>query len=205
MGEKSVTVERLRIPLSGLFAGLLIVLIGISRSRWEDIAKSVTMIQFIVGIILVGVASMGRLWCSLYIAGYKKSRLITQGPYSMCRHPLYFFSFLGWVGVGLTTETFLIPLLITLGFMMYYPFVIKSEEAEMMKLHGNEFQIYLQKVPCFFPKISYFIEPDDYVVKPAVFRKHLLDALWFVWFVGIVEVLEYLHECNVIPVILKLY
>ncbi|MGC8720258.1 MAG: methyltransferase family protein, partial [Thermodesulforhabdaceae bacterium] len=118
MGEKSVTVERLRIPLSGLFAGLLIVLIGISRSRWEDIAKFVTMIQFIVGIILVGIASMGRLWCSLYIAGYKKSRLITQGPYSMCRHPLYFFSFLGWVGVGLTTETFLIPLLITLGFMM---------------------------------------------------------------------------------------
>ena len=39
-------------------------------------------------------------WSSLYIAGRKGRELVTVGPYSTCRNPLYFFSIVGAAGMG---------------------------------------------------------------------------------------------------------
>lgn len=148
---------------------------------------------------------MGRLWCSIYIAGYKTDRLIKEGPYSICRNPLYFFSFIGALGVGMATESFLIPFLIMITFTIYYPMVIKSEESEMLKKHGKEYEAYLGLVPSFFPHISKLKEPDSYITKPIIFRKHIFSALWFVWLLGILELIEGFHELHVLPVIFRIY
>ena len=51
----------------------------------------ITLTLFAIGIALVGISSLGRMWCSLYIAGDKDESLMTQSPYSACRNPLYFF------------------------------------------------------------------------------------------------------------------
>ncbi|MBW2602992.1 MAG: isoprenylcysteine carboxylmethyltransferase family protein [Deltaproteobacteria bacterium] len=149
--------EKFRIHISQVFVVLLIVLICVSRSLWEYKVPFVSEGLFLLGSVLVGIASLGRLWCSVYIAGYKTEHLVTKGPYSMCRNPLYFFSLLGALGLGFATESFLIPLFILIGFAVYYPFVIKSEERELAKLHKNEFEVYLKKVPTFFPKLSYLV------------------------------------------------
>ncbi len=198
-------IERLRIHISQIFVGLLFVLICISGSLWEDKVPFVSGILFLLGAVLVGVASLGRLWCSVYIAGYKTDRLVTQGPYSMCRNPLYFYSFLGAIGIGFATESFMIPLLIIIGFFAYYPFVIKSEETELAKLHKDEFEVYFKQVPRFFPKISNLTEPEEYVVKPVIFKKHMISALWFIWFLGILEVIEELHRMEILPTVFNLY
>jgi Putative protein-S-isoprenylcysteine methyltransferase len=198
-------IEKLRIHISQIFAGLLVVLICVSSSLWEDKAPFVTTALFLLGAVLVGIASLGRLWCSLYIAGYKTDHLVTQGPYSMCRNPLYFFSLLGAVGVGLTSETLLIPFFILIAFVRYYPLVIKSEEAKLIRVHKSEFEIYLKKVPMFFPKISLLNEPEEYTVKPVIFKRHMFHALWFVWFLGIIEIIEELHELSILPIIFKIY
>jgi len=197
--------EKLRIRISQIFAGLLVVLICISSSLWEDKAPFVTTVLFLLGAVLVGIASLGRLWCSVYIAGYKTDHLVTQGPYSMCRNPLYFFSLLGALGVGLASETLLIPFVILIAFVGYYPLVIKSEEAELIRLHKSEFEIYLKEVPRFFPKISLLKEPEEYIVKPIVFKRHMFSAIWFIWFMGIIEIIEELHELKVLPTIFKIY
>ena len=197
--------EKLRIRISQIFAGLLVVLICISSSLWEDKAPFVTTVLFLLGAVLIGIASLGRLWCSVYIAGYKTDHLVTQGPYSMCRNPLYFFSLLGALGVGLASETLLIPFVILIAFVGYYPLVIKSEEAELIRLHKSEFEIYLKEVPRFFPKISLLKEPEEYIVKPIVFKRHMFSAIWFIWFMGIIEIIEELHELKVLPTIFKIY
>ena len=198
-------VEKLRIHISQIFAVLLIMFICVSRSLWEDKAPFVTMVLSLLAVFLVGVACLGRLWCSVYIAGYKTDHLVTQGPYSMCRNPLYFFSLLGALGIGFASETFLIPVLILIGFLAYYPLVIKSEEAELAKLHKTEFEIYFKKVPRFFPKISYLSEPEEYIVKPVIFKKHMFSAIWFLWLLGILEVIEELQELKVLPAIFDIY
>jgi protein-S-isoprenylcysteine O-methyltransferase Ste14 len=198
-------VEKLRLIISKIFVGFLFALVIFSSSLWEDKAPFVTSLLFFLGAFLVGIASMGRLWCSVYIAGYKKGHLVTQGPYSMCRNPLYFFSLVGGLGVGFASETLLIPLLILIAFVGYYPFVIKSEEAEMIKLHKNEYENYLKSVPVFFPKISLLSEPQEYTVKPIIFRQHMFDTLLFIWLLGIMVVLQELHELKIIPALFKTF
>jgi protein-S-isoprenylcysteine O-methyltransferase Ste14 len=197
--------EKLRAFISRIFAALLILLIFVSSSQWDDRAPIVSSLLFLCGIILVGIASVGRLWCSVYIAGYKTGTLITQGPYSMCRNPLYFFSLLGALGVGFATGTFLFPLIILIAFVLYYPFVIKSEENKLMNLHKSEFEIYVKKVPRFFPQISLLQEPKEYLVKPLVFKEHILSAIWFIWFPGIIAFIKGLHDIKFIPTIFKIY
>ncbi|HOD34884.1 MAG TPA: isoprenylcysteine carboxylmethyltransferase family protein [Syntrophales bacterium] len=197
------TIEKFRIPISRLLVVALIIFILLSANRWED--TYVASLLFASGCFLVAIASLGRLWCSLYIGGYKKNVLITDGPYSICRHPLYFFSFLGAVGVGLSTETFLITFVITFSYAMYYKYVIHSEEAVLLKKHGNAYKNYRDVTPALLPKLSLLREPETYTVNPRVFRKHAFDALWFVWIVGIIEIIEAFHELGSLPVVFKIY
>lgn len=197
--------KKLRTINSRIFVVLLFVLICFSSRLWEEKTPFVASVLFFSGAILVGVASIGRVWCSLYIAGYKTDKLITQGPYSVCRNPLYFFSFLGAIGVGFATETLLIPLIVFVAFAIYYPFVIKSEEKRLMELYGNEFEVYLKNVPFFFPKISLLQEPEEYITRSIIFRKNIFDNLGFIWLLGIVEVIEELNELNIIPTLFEIY
>ena len=197
--------EKVRIIVTQIFVVILALIIFVSEDGWESKAPFVSTIIFLIGVILVGIASLGRLWCSLYIAGYKTESLVTEGPYSICRNPLYFFSFLGAIGVGFASETLLIPTIILVAFSIYYPVVIKNEEAELRKLHGEKFDTYFENVPRFFPNISKLKEPEKYIVNPVIFKRHLFDALWFIWLVGIMEIIEEIHELNIIPVMFKIY
>jgi len=183
------------------------VMVGIivlfTNSKWEN--TIISDILFLIGICLVGIATIGRLWCSVYISGYKIRNLITTGPYSICRNPLYFFSLLGSVGVGLATETLTIPVIISIAFALYYPHVIKKEEERLLTVHGDKFKNYCKKIPKFIPSFSSYVEPEEYTIKPQILRKRFFDSLWFVWIVGILEIIEALHEHDIIPIFFNLY
>jgi protein-S-isoprenylcysteine O-methyltransferase Ste14 len=186
-------IRSFRLPLSIVLGGVLLVLITLSEVGWEDY-PAVEISLFALGCFLVGIASLGRLWCSLYIAGYKTDRLVMLGPYSLCRNPLYLFSFFGMAGCGFATETLVIPLILAVFFMGYYPAVIKQEENELRILHQAEFAAYVNSTPAFFPNFSLYKEPTEYLVNPKIFRKHIFDNLWFIWMVGIVEIIEGVKE-----------
>ena len=148
---------------------------------------------------LVAIGSLGRMWCSVYIAGYKDRALIMLGPYSMTRNPLYFFSVVGALGVGFCTETFSFPLLFLAVMVLYYPLVVREEERRLRELFGSDFDDYARRVPAFLPDFTLFSEPETYVVKPVVYRRHMFSALWFVWIVGLIELAEGLKEMGWIP------
>jgi protein-S-isoprenylcysteine O-methyltransferase Ste14 len=192
-------IERLRIPLSRACLAAVAFLILFSDSAWDERHPMMGVSLFMVGAILVAFGSMGRLWCAVYIAGYKTHKLVTDGPYSISRNPLYFFSLIGGFGTGLATETMTIPLLVLLAFRLYYPFVIRSEEKKLREVHGEAFDAYCATVPQLFPKWKLLREPETYSVNPRVFRKHIASALWFVWILGICEVIEGLHETGLVP------
>ena len=139
MAQNDDRTKKYRIQITRIFAIVMGFLILFSGSKWEETYKFGSVMIFMIACFLVGIASLGRLWCSLYISGYKKSQLVTVGPYSMCRNPLYFFSFIGAVGVGCGTETLIIPLILLIAFGLYYPSVIKSEEKDLQKIHGEAF------------------------------------------------------------------
>lgn len=197
--------EKYRIVLSRIAAAIVLFFFLSTQSYWETKNEKVAIFLSFIGIILVAIASLGRMWCSLYIAGYKDRKLITKGPYSICRNPLYFFSMIGVVGVGCATETFTFPIVFIILFASYYGFVIKSEEERLRQLFGVEFEEYAKTVPAFFPRLSNFAEPENYNVKPAVFRRHIFSALWFIWIVGIIEVIEGIKEIGFLTPLWSLY
>ncbi len=191
-----------RILVSRLFAIAFIVLMAITESALKG--HIISSVLFLIGITLVGAATVGRLWCSLYISGRKDSELITAGPYSISRNPLYFCSLLGFVGIGLTTETLSFSVALVLIFLFAYPATIRREEEFLRAKFGSAFTDYCARTPRFFPSLKAFNEPGSYVVNPGLFRRTMGDALWFVWLVGIIKLVEALHEYGLMKPMLRL-
>lgn len=198
----------MRILVSRIFAIAVGALLVVSKSHWADCAVMKNGL-FLLAVLLVGIGALGRMWCSLYIAGRKNAELVTSGPYAMCRNPLYFFSFLGAVGLGFATGTLTIPAIILVGFALKYPGTIKGEQEYLLKRHGEAFQNYMNTVPAFFPKFSSLQEPSQYVVNPITFRKHLGSVVWFIWALGLLPLLLLgigaMQAKGWIPVLLELY
>ncbi len=203
MASKGVA-ERARTLLIRVTLVGVVVLLTLSDSHWRS-ADTTLGLLFPLGIFLAAVGAVGRLWCSVFISGYKTNVLITDGPYAMTRNPLYFFSFFGVVGAALVTETLVIPLVLAAGFAFYYPSVVLGEERRLAEIHGQAYQDYCLKTPRFFPSFSALTEPEEYMVRPAIIRKSLIDAVWFVWAVGVIELLKVLHDVGILPVYIILY
>ncbi len=159
---------------------------------------------FLFGLMLAGIGTVGRLWCSLYISGYKDSQLINAGPYSLCRNPLYFFSWIGFTGIGFATETLTLGIVLSVLFLIGYVPVIKGEEAFLQSRFGAGFSRYCELTPRFFPRLSPLNEPDSYTVNPRLFRRTMADVIWFVWILGFLEFVEALHEFHILEPLLRL-
>jgi hypothetical protein len=112
---------------------------------------------------------------------------------------------IGGAGVGLATETLLIPCVIVILFLVYYPSVIRSEERRMLSLHGERFEAYRMNTPAFFPKLSLFHEPETYAVNPKILKRDMFRALMFIWLLGILEIIEAFHETGVLPIYFRIY
>lgn len=195
--------ERLRISLTWCYGLFVAILAIFGESRLQAPLLDTALLT--LGGILATVGAFGRLWCSLYIGGYKNNTLVTVGPYSLCRNPLYFFSFIGALGIGLSTGSLTIPAIIVCGFALYYPWVVSDEEARLALLHGELFQRYRQMTPAFFPRFSAFSEPEEYTVQPMIFRKDIGDSVWFIWIVCLLQLISALRDFAYIPTLFTLY
>lgn len=147
----------------------------------------------IAGLILLSLAALGRIWCCIYIAGKKHEELVTQGPYSIVRNPLYLFSFLGAVGFGLAVENPILASFLAIGFGTYYAFVVRREESRLRGFFGTTYQEYAERTPRWIPRFSSFAEPEDITVHPRKIRDGILDAMWFLWAFMLWELVETLR------------
>ena len=193
-----------RIKITQFLGTILFLLILFSHKNLEDI-PAIADIIFICGITLVGIGTIGRIWCALYISGYKDRILVQSGPYSICRHPLYFFSLLGGLGIGLATETLTISVIILIGFILFYPLLMDHEEKSLSKIFGKEFQSYFQRTPKFFPKFSLFNTPEECNVGVKVFTRALIRSFFFIWMIGLLELIEGLQQSGILPTLFSLY
>lgn len=197
--------EKIRTSISKAVGFLIIFAVIFCETKWET-SPVLEESMMLFACVMATVGAFGRIWCSLYIAGYKDKRLITQGPYGLCRNPLYFFSFIGAVGTCFGTETFTIPALAAAAFILYYPSTVKGEEARLKEIFGREFEIYCENTPRFVPNFRRKIsQPEIIEVMPKRFTKSFLDAVWFVWIIGLFEFAEGLRESGIIPTLFKLY
>ena len=191
-----VSRTRTRLLVSRLFGLTILFLLAFGTSHWSTYPMFDQML-FLAGVVLAVVGFCGRLWCLSYIAGRKKRVLVMEGPYSLCRHPLYFFSLVGGIGLGLCTETLSVALLFLLAFAVYYPPLIRGEEG-FLSDNFPGYGEYKRRVPLFVPRWSSFVEGDA-EVSACAFGREIVATGGFLLVIGVFELVESLHHAEVLP------
>lgn len=189
IADKAPWVVRHRIALSWLPALLFVASIITFRGQLRDDSVGVTVEN--LGYLLIMAGSMGRIWCAIYIAGRKNKELATDGPYSLCRNPLYLFSYLGMIGLALGAKNLVLAAVATPIFWAYYSVVIKSEEKILSGIFGEAFENYKRKVPAVIPKFSGYWTRTEFSIQPKKVLAGMVDAMWFLWAIILLEGLEY--------------
>jgi protein-S-isoprenylcysteine O-methyltransferase Ste14 len=188
--------------ISRLMSVALIGIILFTRTTIENELMKIVLDK--AGLLLITIGALGRIWTYMYIAGYKITTLVQEGPYSTVRNPLFFFSFLGTVGIALATENIIFMALIIMLFLIYYPFVILYEEAELRNIHKENFFKYAQNTPRFIPRFSKLTQPIKYEVNAKVFNRIFVSVIWFFIAYIFINFIKFMHSKGLIPLLLDI-
>jgi len=102
-----------------------------------------------------GIAILG-LMLRGYAAGHlrKHKQLAISGPYAFTRNPLYLGSVLLAAGFSVASDSWISTMLLAAYLTIFYPVVIRREQAELKTLYGSAFVEYASQVPAFWPRFS---------------------------------------------------
>jgi protein-S-isoprenylcysteine O-methyltransferase Ste14 len=198
--------QLLRIGVFWAITGLLVAFVLFFRSAWEDfepLGIEVEDLIEIVGLGLIGIAILGRLWCTLYIGGHKSVELVQIGPYSVTRNPLYLFSTLGAAGVGAQTGSIVVSAACALLTGLLLQLTMRREEMFLSDRFGAAYDAYRARVPGFFPRRALFNDMDTLQIAPHRLYRTLGDGLIFFLAMPAFEFIEYLQDGGVIPVFFR--
>ena len=192
-----------RVFVSRVFSVLILFLAVFTGHSFQQ--EGVIDVSFeTTGLFLLTICSMGRLWSLVYISGNKRRELITEGPYSMVRNPLYVFSLIGSIGIGLASENLLILTLVVCFYTGYYPFTILAEEKKLEDKFGEAYLEYKRCTPRFLPKFSLYHGPQLYTINANTFARNFVSGMWFVWVFILLHTIEMVQNKGYLPVYWKI-
>jgi protein-S-isoprenylcysteine O-methyltransferase Ste14 len=170
---ESASTPRLRATFAIYLA--LVVTTAVVGPR-EMVVGSNTVVG-IAGFACVALACLGRIWCSLFIAGHKDEVLVTTGPYAHCRHPLYAFSIVGALGLGFASRSPLLCVVVVVLMAGLLTYAASCEEQFLADAFPEEFKAYVAATPnMWWPAVRKAPLPAQLDVRPAVLWKAFLDA-----------------------------
>ena len=195
--------QKLRRYVIGALVLLLLALTLFVRSTWPSDSVMHEGLEML-GVVLISLGIVGRLWANLYIAGRKAETIVTGGPYSITRNPLYLFSAVAAAGVGAQIGS----IVTTVGFAalcaLAFYFVILREERFLAAAFGTPYTDYMRRVPRFFPRVSLYQEGDTGSFQPRGLLSTLLDGLLFFLAMPMFELIEAAQNSGDLPVLLRL-
>ena len=195
-------IARHRILLSKFLLLVFISVLMISEHGYVS-NKTLSISFDMIGFALVLIGGFGRIWASLYIEGSKTGKLVSKGPYSMMRNPLYVFSVIILIGYCLAIQSIVVASVSLILFILIYVPTVYSEEKNLLGLHDEVYNEYYQKTPRFFPKISLYQETslgqDSININIRKIRNVLIEISGFIFFFGIIKLFDLLHHINILP------
>ena len=133
--------RRIRVPLGFVTAALYLF------ELWRRAPRPAAVVLSLL-LVLPG------LWLRAWAAGYvKKDRELTRtGPYAHTRNPLYLGSMLMAAGFAVALMSWLLAVVLAVGFAAIYIPVIASEER-FLRSAFPEFDSYCRSVPRLLPRL----------------------------------------------------
>ncbi|NWG24698.1 MAG: isoprenylcysteine carboxylmethyltransferase family protein [Pseudorhodoplanes sp.] len=157
------------------------------------------------GIFCILIGILGRTWCTMYIGGHKLNRLVTEGPYSVTRNPLYLFSAIAAFGVGAQLGSIVFALLCAAATIAVFALVIRHEERALAQRFPAEFALYKARVPRLLPSFCGWQDAETIMVRPAAVHRTFRDATLFLVAVPGLKALEGLRDGWAIGPLFNLY
>ena len=158
-----------------------------------------------LGFAMILMAVAGRLWSILYIGGRKSNELISSGPFSMTRNPLYFFSTVGAVGAGLVFGSILVAASLGVGTYILFRFTADKEAEHLLRIFGPAYSAYAEATPSFWPNIRLYHDLPNWLFSTSALRSTFIDGLFFLAVVPALELFELLRASGVLPTLFRIY
>ncbi|MGE3713905.1 MAG: isoprenylcysteine carboxylmethyltransferase family protein [Alphaproteobacteria bacterium] len=154
----------------------------------------------LVGYAMIIFGAFGRAYCTVFIGGRKNDVVVRSGPFSVVRNPLYVFSFIAMVGVGLQSGMITLTALLVVAFMFYYPMVVAKEEGFLSHKFGEPYEAYKREVPRWIPNLKLWNEPEHTETQPKFVRRTMGDAAIFFLALPCFILISILQGSGILPV-----
>jgi protein-S-isoprenylcysteine O-methyltransferase Ste14 len=168
------------------------------EGSWGDFAfDQAAWVMFVAGGAI-------RWWSTLYIGGRKTNSLVCEGPYSLCRNPLYVGTFLMCVSVAFFMQSLMFAVGLALASWIYLLTTVPVEERKLRKIFGSEFDKYCEEVPRFIPRFSSFKSPQVVEVRLTGLKSEAIRTARWIWLPVICELVMHLRSQPTWPHIIRL-
>ncbi len=106
-------------------------------------------------VLIAAMIALAGLLVRAAAAGHlrKSQALATTGPYARTRNPLYLGSLFLAGAFAAASRSWIVAALLGGYFLIFYPRVMRREEAELRRQYGQEFEEYAHRVPLFWPRL----------------------------------------------------
>lgn len=129
---------------------------------WGLWVSQFNLTWFIIGLVVGLPGELIRLWAVGHAGSITRTRhvqadeLITTGPYSYVRNPLYTGNLLIYLGLILAMHPawLWLPLVVLVFFLLQYTFIVQLEEETLTDLFGDAYHEYRQHVPRLIPRLT---------------------------------------------------
>lgn len=166
------------------FLMLVAIAVAVKYNSQFALFSEYTFIATGIGFLFVMVCILGRIYSTAFLGGYKANTIISHGPFSIVRNPLYIFSFSGVLGLSILSNNILILALVPLMFVLiYYPVVVR-EEKYLAKHFGDVYLEYCENVNRVIPSFKDYKPSTDIACAYAPFESAFKDST--IWIIGII-------------------
>jgi protein-S-isoprenylcysteine O-methyltransferase Ste14 len=99
--------------------------------------------------------------------------LITDGIYSIVRHPRYLGDYCIGLGVVLIPFVWWLPVLYTVGFWLYYRRIVAIDDDDLRRRFGKRYDQWMSATPAMLPSLSRWRRADSpFSFRTALKREH---------------------------------
>ncbi|HQU41355.1 MAG: hypothetical protein B7Z73_00085 [Planctomycetia bacterium 21-64-5] len=134
------------------------------QAQWERVPLEV------LGWLTFCAGAAMRFWATLYIGGRKRQVIVSEGPYSICRNPLYLGTFLIALSTAIILQSMTFLACVLVGAVFYAWATVPAEERYLSRRFGEPYHRYCREVPRFIPRLANFGTPDTIVVNIRALR-----------------------------------
>lgn len=181
------------------FAPVIFIVLFVWRS-WDDHSIRDFVVEWSGYILLLAGISL-RMWSTLYIGQQKSKKLITDGPFSMCRNPLYFGTLLMAVGIALCFENLILLIFVLVVLVPVHLLVILSEEEQLLINFGPAYEQYKKEVPRLWFAFSRYQSPETIEVSTRAVRRATMEMALLLLIPPLGDLIEILHSSGALPVL----